>query len=523
MTRIKLETFEKRIRVRPLRVEDYEAVVELQLRAFPGMKPWLREQFQSQIRTFPEGQIGVEYRGRLVASSASLIVDSSRYEAWANWKEIADNGYIRNHDLEGDTLYGIEIMVDPRYRGLKLSRRLYDERKRLCRERNLERIMIGGRIPGYGAHADNMSAREYVQRVIEKSFVDPVLTAQISNGFVLQQLIPDYLPGDTDSRGYATFLEWVNLDYDPRKDTAGGRMFRAVAPVRICVVQYEMRRIESFGDFAKQCEFFVDTASDYQTDFVVFPELITNQLLCLVEPDRPGLAARKLSEFTPRYLEHFTNLAIKYNANIVGGSHFTVEEGQLYNIAYLFRRDGTLGKQYKLHITPNERRWWGVAAGEDLHVFETDRGRIAINLCYDVEFPELARIAADKGASLLFVPFNTDERYGYLRVRYCAQARCIENHMYTAIAGCVGNLPFVENADIHYAQSGIFTPSDIPFPRDAVAAECTPNIETVIIHDVDVELLKRQRESGTVTNWLDRRPDLYSLRYRQGETEVVVD
>src|SRR5690606_12916447 len=101
---------------------------------------------------------------------------------------------------------------------------------------------------------------------------------------------------------------------------------------------------------------------------------------------------------------------------------------------------------------------------------------------------ELCRIAADKGAQIFFVPFNTDTREGYLRVRYCAQARCIENHVYTAIAGCTGNLPFVENVDIHYAQSGIFTPSDVSFTRDGIAAECTPNIETVIIHDVDTEL-----------------------------------
>ena len=140
-------------------------------------------------------------------------------------------------------------------------------------------------------------------------------------------------------------------------------------------------------------------------------------------------------------------------------------------------------------------------------------------VCYDVEFPELARIAVDKGARILFVPFATDERYGYLRVRYCAQARCIENQVFVAISGCVGNLPFVENADIHYAQSGIFTPSDFPFARDGIAAECTPNIETVIFHDVDVELLKRQRQTGTVLNWADRRSDLYQIRYREGDQE----
>ncbi len=518
MAKLNLKDFERRIRVRRLTIEDYDAIVELQRRSFPGMKPWLREQTESQIRTFPEGQVGIEYQGRLVASSSSLIVDFSQYSEWHNWKEIADSGFIRNHDPAGDTLYGIEIMVHPRFRGLKLSRRLYEERKRIARERNLARIIIGGRIPGYGKHAGKLSAREYVERVMDKTLVDPVLTAQISNGFVLKQLIPGYFPSDSESRGYATHLEWPNLDHVPQAKHAG----RPPSTVRICVVQYELRRVGSFGDFERQCDYFTDVASDYKADFVLFPELLTAQLLSLVRAPRPGLAARKIAEFTKRYLELFTGLAIRYNVNVIGGSHFTDEGGKLHNVSYLFRRDGTLGKQYKMHITPNERRWWGVAPGETLDVFDTDRGKIAILIDYDVEFPELARIAADKGAQILFVPFDTDSRYGYMRVRTCAQARCVENHVYAAIAGCVGTLPLVENADIHYAQSGIYTPSDLQFSRDLVAAECSPNVETVIVHEVDLELLRRHRLVGTVQNWNDRRTDYYSLRYADGREQRTV-
>ncbi len=516
--KLDLADFEQRIRIRPLRIEDFDRLVALQRACFPGMATWKREQIESQLALFPEGQVVVELGGELVASSSSLIVDFSEYSEWHSWKEISDNGYIRNHDPEGDTLYGIEVMVDPRYRGLKLARRLYGERKRLARERNLRRIIVGGRIPGYGAHAEEMSAVEYVGQVMDKTLFDPVLTAQVANGFVLKQLVPDYFPGDADSRGFATFLEWTNLDHT-RRDR---RQFRAVAPVRLAVVQYEMRRVSSFEEFGRNCEYFVDVASDYKSDFVLFPELVTNQLLSLVEAHRPGLAARELARFTEPYLELFTRLAIKHDVNVIGGSHFTLEGDALYNISYLFRRDGTLGKQYKLHVTPNEKRWWGVVPGSRVEVFDTDRGPIAINVCYDVEFPELARIAADKGGQILFVPFNTDMRAGYLRVRLCAQARCIENHMYAAISGCIGNLPFVENADIHYAQSGIFTPADIPFARDAVAAECQPNIETLLIHDLDLELLKRHRQSGTVQNWNDRRRDLYGVTYRDEGGDRVV-
>lgn len=513
LVKLNLKQFERNIRVRPLTIYDYEALVEIQKRCFPGMPTWTRDQLASQLSHFPEGQIGIEYQGRLVASSSSLIVDGDLYSEWHNWKEVADSGYIRNHDPEGDTLYGIEIMVDPDFRGLKLSRRLYDARKQLCRQLNLRRIIICGRIPGYKKHADKLSAREYVERVMDKSLYDPVLTAQVANGFVLKGLIPNYLPSDTDSLGYATYLEWTNLDRVP--DTR--RRLLPVAPVRLCVVQYQMRTVKSFKEFATQVEFFLDVASDYKCDFTLYPELFTTQLMSCVKSKRPGLAARQLSEFTPQYLELFTKLAVKYNTNVIGGSHFTVEDDQLYNVAYLFRRDGTIGKQYKLHITPSERRWWGVSPGRKVEVFDTDRGKIAILICYDIEFPELCRIAAARGAQIVFVPFNTEARHGYLRIRYCAQARCVENHLYVAISGCTGNLPFVENVDIHYAQSGIYTPADVQFSRDGIAAECTPNIETVIIHDVDVELTKLHRTTGTVQNWNDRRLDMYQVSYLEGD------
>jgi predicted amidohydrolase/GNAT superfamily N-acetyltransferase len=511
-----LEAFAWKIRVRELTLDDYEELVAMQRKCFPGMQPWGRDQIESQLAIFPKGQLCVECDGQLVASSSSLILDFDPKMSWHDWKAVADGGYIRNHNPKGDTLYGIEIMVDPDYRGLKLSRRLYDARKELCRDKNLARMIIGGRIPGYGEHAEEMTAREYVEKVMAKALYDPVLTAQLSNGFALQGLIPDYFPSDTASRGYATFLEWLNLDYKPG---AKRRYHHPVEPIRVCVVQYQMRTIRSFDEFSQQCEYFLDVASDYQCDFVLFPELVTAQLLSCVEPTRPGLAARRLAEFTPQYLEFFTEMSVKYNINVVGGSQFVVEKDTLYNIAFLFQRDGSINKQYKLHITPSEKKWWGVTGGNKLEVFETDCGRICIQVCYDIEFPELSRIAARKGAELIFVPYNTDTRHGYLRVRHCSQARCVENHLYVATSGCTGNLPFVENADIHYAQSGIYTPADVAFARDAIAAECNPNVETVIIHDLDLELLRYHREEGSVQNWNDRRRDLYRVAYiEQGES-----
>jgi len=162
------EEFQKRIEIRAMRPDDFDALVTMQLRCFPGMNPWNFDQFESQLVAFNEGQIGIWLDGQLVASSACLILDYSDYTDWSNWLELSDRGYIRNHDPEGDTLYGIEIMVDPEFRKMKLARHLYELRKELCREHNLARMMIGGRIPGYADHKHEMTAREYVDRVNEK-------------------------------------------------------------------------------------------------------------------------------------------------------------------------------------------------------------------------------------------------------------------------------------------------------------------------------------------------------------------
>lgn len=508
---------QKKIKVRRWKAPDYAAIVALQQRSFPGMKPWNPEQFNSLIGTFPEGQVLIEYDGRVVASSCSHIINFANYSETSPWSELTASGYITNHDPGGDTLYGIEIMVDPDFRNMKLSRRLYAARQKLAKEKNLKKIAIGGRIPNYHKYADKLSAAQYVQKVIDKKIYDPVLTAQLANGFFLKRLLPDYLPSDKDSMGYATFLEWVNFDYK-----ADSRRIRSSPYVRVCAIQYQQRMLRDFAEFAQSCEYFVDVASDYRCDIVLFPEMFTMQLLTFLPQKRPGNAIRQLDQFTDQYIKLFTELSIRYNINIIAGSHFVVENDDLYNVSYLFRRNGSYEKQYKIHITPHERKWWGVKPGNRVEVFDTDVGLISILICYDVEFPELARIAVSKGARILFVPFNTDERRGYLRVRYCSQARTIENQVYVVMAGCVGNLPAVDNMDIQFAQSAILTPSDVEFSREGIATEAAENTEMLIFQDLDLNLLARNREYGSVQTWKDRRTDLYNVTFKEEDKKHKV-
>jgi predicted amidohydrolase len=296
---------------------------------------------------------------------------------------------------------------------------------------------------------------------------------------------------------------------------------RVPSTVRVATVQFMMRKIEQIDQFEEQVEYWIDVAADYESDFVVFPELFTLELLSIEETKlEPAAAIEKIADYTERFVEFMQRMAVSYNINIIGGSHPTrVKLGQgkseIRNIAYTFLRDGAVHETQKLHPTPSERRWWNIKGGYGANVIPTDCGPIGVMICYDSEFPELSRHLVNQGALMLFVPFCTDERRGFLRVRYCCQARAVENQCYVVTSGVVGNLPNVENMDVHYAESAILTPSDFPFARDGVAADTAANTETIAIADLSLDALLTARQSGAVQNLKDRRFDLYRVEWTQ--------
>ncbi|MGO4542120.1 GNAT family N-acetyltransferase [Paenibacillus sp. 2TAB19] len=511
MTTDQISQFEKKIIIRNIEREDFDKIIALQNICFPNMSPWKLDQLESHVRTFPEGQMCVELDGDIIGSCSSLIVNFDDYLEQHTYSEITDKGYIRNHNPRGGNLYGMEVMVHPDFRRMKIGRRLYEARKRLAEQLNLKSIIVGGRIPGYHNYSDKLSPRAYAEEVLQQNIYDSVLTFQMMNGFTLKRIITNYLSDDADSENFAALLEWNNIEYKP---SINKTLYKMSFPVRICVVQYMMKKIDSFEEFATQCEHYVDVAADYKSDFAVFPENFTMQLLSFLDERSPSLAVRKLTTYTTNYVELFSELAVKYNVNIVGGSHFVENNNRLYNVAHLFRRDGTIEQQYKLHISPNERKWWGINGGRSLGVFDTDCGKISIQLSSDIEYPELSRIVAEEGAQIIFVPFCAEDRQTFLRVKYCAQARAIENQVFIVTAGTVGNLTHVDNVDVQYAQSGIYTPADFSFSRDGIAGECSENTETVIMAEVDMETLERYRKSNDALSFKDRRTDIYSLQIR---------
>jgi predicted amidohydrolase len=341
-----------------------------------------------------------------------------------------------------------------------------------------------------------------------KEIYDPVLTFQLNNEFHVRKVLKDYMPGDKGSQEYATLMEWNNIYH-----TKSSRLInRKRQVVRLGLVQWQMRSFTNLEMLFEQLEFFLDAVSGYSADFALFPELFNAPLMSDFNHLPEADSIRHLAEFTAPVKEKFKEFAISYNINIITGSMPMIDDGRLYNVGFLCRRDGTDEAYHKLHITPNEVSYWGMVGGSQLKTLDTDCGKIGVLICYDVEFPELSRLLADDGMQILFVPFLTDTQNGYTRVRRCAQARAIENECYVAIAGCVGNLPKVNNMDIQYAQSAVFTPADFPFPTNGIKSEATPNTEMILVVDVDVSLLNQLHNHGSVRNLKDRRTDIYDLR-----------
>ena len=508
----------KQIEIGTLQYENFQQLLEAMKAAYPlwSGNYWREETIKKLIDKFPQGQIVLKVDNVVVGCALSIIVDYKRFGDAHTYKQITGNYTFNTHDPEnGNVLYGIEIFVHPEHRGLRLGRRLYDARKDLCERLNLEAIIFGGRIPEYHKHADTLSPKEFIQKVKRKEIYDPVLSFQLSNDFHVKKVLKNYMPEDVQSKEFATLLQWDNVYYSSEEK----KQFNAKTYVRLGLIQWQMRSYKNMDEMFAQVEFFIDSISAYKSDFALLPELFNGPLLAEFNDESEAESMRSLAKYTPEFKKRFSELAIRYNVNIITGSVPSIEGDRLKNIGYLCHRNGNVDQYEKIHITPDETKFWGITGGNSLSIFDTDAGKIGILICYDVEFPELARLLADQGMQILFVPFLTDTQNAYNRVRYCAQARAIENECFVAITGCIGNLPKVENMDIQYSQSAVFTPCDFAFPSNGIKSEATANTEMILIADVDLSLLDDLHAHGSVRNLKDRRTDFYELTLK-GQSSI---
>lgn len=365
--------------IRPMILEDIPAVIELQKRSFQGgMSVWSADQLTNHLAIFPEGQlVAVDSTNKILASASSIIIDWDDYAASAQWATITGHGTFNTHNPLGKTLYGADLSVDPLARRKGIGSLLYQARKKMVKDRDLKRFLTGGRIPGYALVSKEISPKQYVAEVIQGKRKDPTLNFQLKNGFVVLDIVQDYLP-DGESLDYATLLEWLNPEYIMHMSLLSEEenqipieisnleepiKYPRTRRVRIAAMQYLLRPISCFEDFATQVEFFVHSAKDYDSHFVVFPELFTMQLLSYMNEPGAARAVRLLAQQTPEYEKLFKRLATENNLYIIAGTHPVIQQGELFNAAHLFTPNGLIFRQKKVHLTPVEKISYQMSRG----------------------------------------------------------------------------------------------------------------------------------------------------------------
>ncbi|MGG1553890.1 GNAT family N-acetyltransferase [Paenibacillus ferrarius] len=201
--------------IRTYETADFDALIEVQQESFPPPFPselwWNKEQLTEHVTRFPQGALCVEVEGRIVGSITGLLVDSAAMAASGDhsWAAVTDDGYIRSHAPEGDTLYIVDICIRPSYRAYGLGKWLMQSMYEVVVQLGLVRLLGGGRMPGYGKHADTMTAEAYVAAVLAGELKDPVITFLLRCGRTPVEVVANYLE-DEESRNHALLMEWRN-------------------------------------------------------------------------------------------------------------------------------------------------------------------------------------------------------------------------------------------------------------------------------------------------------------------------
>ena len=277
--------------------------------------------------------------------------------------------------------------------------------------------------------------------------------------------------------------------------------------IKVAVSQYDIGFFTQWSDYADKLTLWVKTAADNQAKLLLFPEYGSMELPSLlgriVYRDLHGQLDAMQSLY-PQWLALHSELARRFDLMILAAS-FPVQQpdGSFRNRANLFGPDGLIGFQDKLIMTRFENEEWRVAAGREIRVIESDIGKLGINICYDSEFPLIARQQVEAGANLILVPSCTDTDAGFHRVRIGCQARALENQCYVLQSPTFGPADWSEAVDINTGRASIYTPVDYGFPDNGILVEGSPDRAEWVFAELDLESIARVRAEGQVFNYRD--------------------
>lgn len=272
----------------------------------------------------------------------------------------------------------------------------------------------------------------------------------------------------------------------------------------VAAAQYPIDRFDSLDAYEAKIARWIAEAADDGADLIVFPEYGAMELTALAGADVKDL--RRSIEMLDRILPeidalHLT-LARRHGVHILAGSApVQGGDGFFRNVARFFSPGGKTGRQEKIVMTRFERETWGIIGGGPVTVFQTDLGMIGVSICYDVEFPLIARAQAEAGAEVILAPSATDSMHGYWRVRHGAQARALENQCYVVQAPTVRPAPWSPAMDENHGAAAVYGPPDRGFPQDGVVAVGTEGTPGFVTARLDLDLVAALREDGSVLNF----------------------
>lgn len=277
--------------------------------------------------------------------------------------------------------------------------------------------------------------------------------------------------------------------------------------VKIAAAQYDISFLENWAAYEQKVTQWVLDAAAQDAKILLFPEYFSMELASLFAQDIYSSLSNQLDALQSLhddFIALFKNLAVKHQCLIQAGTFpVFVGKGVYLNRAYLFNAAGQIDYQDKLMMTRFENEQWLITAGKDLKVFSTEYGKIAINICYDSEFPLLARKQVEAGCTLILVPSCTDTVAGYHRVKIGCQARALENQCYVVQSSLVGLAPWSEAVDINVGAGAVYTPVDKGFPDNGILSIGEFNAVQWVYADLNLAACATVRENGQVFNYRD--------------------
>jgi predicted amidohydrolase len=277
--------------------------------------------------------------------------------------------------------------------------------------------------------------------------------------------------------------------------------------VKIATAQYDISFFQNWRNYQLKIERWILEAASKDAKILLFPEYGSMELASLFSKDIYSCLSKQLGSMQALlddYIDLFQTLSQKTGCTIQSGTFpVRMESGQYRNRAYVFMPDGRVEYQDKLMMTRFENEQWLIHSGEELKCFDTEYGRIAINICYDSEFPMLARKQVEAGANLILVPSCTDTLAGFNRVKIGCQARALENQCFVVQSPTVGNAPWSEAVDVNIGAAAIYTPVDRGFPDNGILAMGELNASQWVIAEISLDEIATVRAQGQVFNYRD--------------------